>query len=92
MMTWPDSDGALFRQYVQGLGLRTPMAARVYRCILRRFQRFVSDYDPAFPVSQASLTAWIQDRITVWPLHLVVHRARLVDRFLDWLVNGNHVA
>jgi hypothetical protein len=79
MITWPDSSGAVLRRYVQGLGLQTAMAVRVYHCILRRFQRFVSDYDPASPVSQTSLTAWIQDRITVWPLHLVIHRARLVD-------------
>ena len=93
MMTkWPDSNGAVFRRYVQGLGLRTAMAARVYHCILRGFQRFVSGYDPAYSVSQVSLTAWIQDRITVWPLHLVIHRARLVDRFLDWLVSSNHIA
>ncbi len=92
MTKWPDSNGAVFRRYVQGLGLRTAMAARVYHCILRGFQHFVSGYDPAFPVSQASLTAWIQDRITVWPLHLVIHRARLVDRFLDWLVSGSHIA
>ena len=82
MTMWPDSSEAVFRRYVRGLGLQTAMAVRVCHCILRRFQRFVSDYDPASPVSQASLTAWIQDRITVWPLHLVIHRARLVDRFL----------
>jgi integrase/recombinase XerD len=92
MTKWPDSDGVVFRRYVQGLGLRTAMAARVYHCILRGFQRFISGYDHARPVSQASLTAWIQDRITVWPLHLVIHRARLVDRFLDWLVSGNRIA
>jgi integrase/recombinase XerD len=92
MTKWPDSTGAVVRRYVQGLGLRTAMAARVYHCILRGFQCFVCSYDPAFSVSQASLTAWIQDRITVWPLHLVVHRARLVDRFLDWLVNASHIA
>lgn len=72
MTTWPDSNGEVFCRYVQGLGLQTAMAARVYHCILRRFQRFISDYDPASPVSEASLTAWIQDRITVWPLHLVI--------------------
>jgi integrase/recombinase XerD len=81
MKKWPDSNGAAFRRYVQGLRLRTAMAARVYHCILRGFQRFVSDYDSAYPVSQASLTAWLQDRIIVWPLHLVIHRARLVDRW-----------
>ena len=91
MTKWPDSNGAVFRLYVQGLGLRTAMAARVYHCILRGFQYFVSAYDSACPASQASLTAWIQDRIAVWPLHLVIHRARLVDRFLDWLLRGNHI-
>ena len=91
MTKWPDSNGAVFRRYVRGLRLRTAMAARVYHCILRGFQRFISGYDPARPVSQASLTAWIQNRITVWPLHLVIHRARLVDRFLDYLVSGNHI-
>ncbi len=64
MTRWPDSNGAVFRRYVQGLGLRTAMAARVYHCILRGFQQFVSDHDPACPVSQASVTAWLQDRIT----------------------------
>ena len=91
MTRWPDSDGAAFRQYVRGLTLRTPMAARVYHCILRGFQRFVSDHHSASPVSQASVTAWLQDRITAWPLSLVMHRARLVDRFLDWLVSGGYI-
>jgi hypothetical protein len=44
MTRWPDSDGAAFRQYVYGLTLRTPLAARVYRCILRGFQQFVSEH------------------------------------------------
>lgn len=91
-MRWPDSDEALIRQYVQGLSLRTPMAMRVYRCILRGFQRFVAEHHPECPVSQTSLTEWLQDRVTEWPLHLVIHRARLVDRFLDWLVAGGYVA
>ena len=91
MTRWPDSDGAAFHQYVRGLTLRTPMAARVYHCILRGFQRFVSDHHSASPVSQASVTAWLQDRITAWPLSLVMHRARLVDRFLDWLVSGGYI-
>ena len=75
MKRWPDSDGAAFRQYVHGLALRTPLAARDYRCILRGFQRFVSDHHPECPVSVTSVTVWLQNRILVWPLHLVMHRA-----------------
>jgi integrase/recombinase XerD len=89
---WPDSDGAVFRRYVHGLALRTPLATRVYHCILRGFQRFVSDHHSECPASAANVTAWLQDRILVWPLHLVMHRARLVDRFLDWLVAGGYIA
>ena len=37
------------------------------------------------------MTAWLQDRILAWPLHLVMHRARLVDRFLDWLVADGYI-
>lgn len=88
---WPDPGGATSRQYVQELKLRTAMANRVYHCILRGFQRFVSSHHPECPVSQSSLTSWLQDRITVWPLHLVLHRARLVDRFLDWLVERGRI-
>jgi hypothetical protein len=29
---------------------------------------------------------WLHDRARVWPFHLVVHRALLVNRFLDWMV------
>lgn len=90
-MRWPDSDGAAFRQYVHGLRLRTPLAGRVYRCILRGFQRFVSDHHPECSLSVVSVTDWLQDRILMWPLHLVMHRARLVDRFLDWLVAGGYI-
>ena len=92
MTRWPDSDGAAFRRYVHGLALRTPLATRVYHCILRGFQRFVSEHHSECPISVASVTAWLQDRILVWPLHLVMHRARLVDRFLDWLVAGGYIA
>jgi integrase/recombinase XerD len=91
MTRWPDSDGEAFRRYVHELSLRTPLAARVYRCILRGFQQFVSDHHPESPLSVASVTEWLQNRILVWPLHLVIHRARLVDRFLDWLVAGGYV-
>jgi integrase len=36
-------------------------------------------------VGQATLEAWLRDRAANWPMHLVIHRARIVDRFLDFL-------
>ena len=67
--------------------LRNPTTPRVYRCILNGFQRFVAEQATDNPVSQETIRQWLNDRILVWPFHLVAHRARLVDRFLDWMVS-----
>ena len=31
-----------------------------------------------------TIRTWLKQRILEWPLPLVIHRARLVDRYLDW--------
>jgi integrase/recombinase XerD len=86
MSTWPDSDGAALRRYVKHLRLRNPVSRRVYCSILNGFQRFVAQQSPTQPVSRQIIERWLRDRATVLPFHIVTHRARLVDRFLDWLV------
>ena len=35
---------------------------------------------------------WLSDRIQVWSLDTVADRARLIDRFLDWMVNRGALA
>jgi integrase/recombinase XerD len=74
------------RDYVRQMNLRNPITARVYRCILNGFQRFVTEQSQDQSVSREMICLWLNDRIRVWPFHLVAHRARLVDRFLDWAV------
>jgi len=41
---------------------------------------------PTGSVSVDIVRAWLEARILRWPLHLLFHRARLVDRFMDWMV------
>lgn len=72
-------------RFVRTLHLRNPMSVRVYTCVLHRFQCFVVDRTER-AVSSDTVRAWLDARLRDWPLHLVYHRARLVDRFLDWLV------
>ena len=72
------------RDYVRQMNLRNPITARVYRCILNGFQRFVTEQSQDHSVSRETICLWLNDRIRVWPFHLVTHRARLVARFLDW--------
>jgi integrase/recombinase XerD len=85
MNTWPDSDGAARRRYVQQLRLRHPTNPSQYRSILRGFQHFLAHPTPRL-VSRETIEQWLRDRLTVWPLHLVISRAGLVNQFLDWLV------
>jgi integrase/recombinase XerD len=74
------------RGYIQQMNLRSPITPRVYRCILNGFHRFVAERTEGPSISQETIRQWLNDRILVWPFHLVAHRARLVDRFLDWMV------
>jgi site-specific recombinase XerD len=79
-------DHHLIDRFVHHLPLRHRQSAAVYRCILRQFQRFVVGRSAREPVSRDSIRLWLEGRRREWPLHLVYHRARLVDRFLTWLV------
>lgn len=84
MNAWPNDDGDAIERHVRQLRLRSRATVHVYRCVLRGFQRFVQQRGDAAP-DAASLQAWLHERAGRWPLHLVVHRARIVDRFLDFL-------
>jgi integrase/recombinase XerD len=74
------------QSYIQQINLRSPITPRVYRCILNGFHRFVAERIEGPSISQETIRLWLNDRILVWPFRLLAHRARLVDRFLDWMV------
>lgn len=90
MSHWPDQGEALLRQFVEQLKLRRYGVS--YCCVLRDFQRFVSRDSPPRTLTQASMRDWIDERKKQSSLDLVVHRAQLVSRFLDWLVICGAVA
>lgn len=77
-------------RFVHTLPLRNPRSATVYRCILNRFQRFAAALPD--PHSEDTIRAWLNARLREWPVHLVYHRARLVDRFLEWMVASRVIA
>lgn len=63
---------------------RHPDTGRIYGHILRAFQSFVVERFTGPPVSVSKLQEWLREKRQMWPLHMVCHRARLVERFLDW--------
>lgn len=56
---------------------------RIYGHILRAFQSSVVECSTA-PLSVPNLQEWLREKRRMWPLHMVCHRARLVERFLEW--------
>lgn len=62
---------------------RHPETGRIYGHILRTFQSSVIECSTG-ALSVSSLQEWLREKRRVWPLHMVCHRARLVERFLEW--------
>jgi len=90
MNTTPNLESCALQNFVRQLNLKTKDSTRVYRSVLGGFQRFVIQYSPNGIVSRQIIEGWLRDRSTVWPRHMVMHRARMVDRFLDWrVINGS---
>jgi integrase len=81
----PQDDNDAINRYVHSLRPRHRTTPNVYRCILRGFERFVRQHGLGTSVDRAVIEAWLQEHAARWPIHLVLHRARIVDRFLDFL-------
>lgn len=85
-------DGQAVDRFLQTLNLRNRGSVKVYTCILRRFQGFVANRTDRESPSKATICAWLEARRQEWPVHLVYHRARLVDRFLEWMVTSRAIS
>ena len=91
MRTWPHDNGDAIERHIQQLRPRNRSTFRVYRCILVGFQQFVQRCDDSAVFNPATIEAWLHNRAKCWPMHLVLHRARIVDRFLDFLASEGSI-
>ncbi len=85
MKPLPAEDQENIGRFIKSLHLRHVRSPTIYRCILGDFQRFVIEHSSGEPASVETVRMWLEERILRWPLHIVFHRARLVDRFMDWM-------
>jgi hypothetical protein len=69
-------------QFLKTIRPRCRDTYKVYTCILRGFHRHLAEQDA--PLSEDTIRTWLKQRTLEWPQSLVIHRARLVDRYLDW--------
>ena len=93
MPDWPDEDGALIIEFVNQLKLaRDGGTYQFYRSLLQRFQGFMMRRAPRQSFSEVVIRAWLKQESKTLPLRLVVHYARVVSRFLDWLADRGAIA
>jgi integrase/recombinase XerD len=93
MKTWPDSDGAVVARYLGQLRLRYSISPTLYRQALHSFQKIVVRMQcPPSQVSLDAFEAWLRERAMHWSGSTLLHRARIVSRFLDFLVQEKLIA
>lgn len=93
MNTWPDTDNSAIERYLKQFRFRDAWTRIRYRHILLGFQERVSQHDhAASQVSRDDLEAWLRESARCWAVSTVLHRARIVDRFLDFLAKEGLIA
>ena len=89
MNAWPDPDHTVIARYLGKPRLRSANSRIYYRQVLRGFQDVAQRY-PA--IDRQTLEVWLREWRTCWHPSTLLHRARIVDRFLDHLVETKMVA
>jgi len=82
MTARPDTDRALVSRYLGQLRL-SPHARSVYAQVLHDFQVVA---ERRRTIDRKTLEAWLREWGAHWQPETLMHRARIVDRFLDHLV------
>ncbi|RWK55269.1 MAG: integrase, partial [Mesorhizobium sp.] len=80
---WPDPDRARIGSYVASLDLRNLKSRTCYRQVLHSFQDIVERHEV---LDQQALQAWLRELATRWATSTLLHRTRIIDRFLDYLL------
>ena len=83
MRTWPDPERLLIARYLAGLGLRSANSRTYYKQVLHSFQDVAERHAE---LGRDVLVAWLQTSSDRWAASTRLHRTRIIDRFLDDLV------
>jgi integrase/recombinase XerD len=93
MRNWPDSNGSAIDRFLRQRRIRHPQTPKTYRHILRGFQDAVKRCErSASLVSRRTLQIWLRERSAEWSASTVLHRACIINRFLDFLVQEGSIA
>lgn len=83
--------GAAINRFLLHVHPRSRDTVNGYRCILVEFQRHVQLCPRNTAICQSTIELWLHGCASRWPEHYVLHRARVVDRFLDFLASEESI-
>lgn len=78
------SAASMVERFLKAQRFRHSETRRIYGHLLRAFERFAFEQCAGESLSASILQQWLRAKRKSWPLHMVCHRARLVERFLEW--------
>ncbi len=88
MTIWPDPDRLLMARYLASLGLRSPSSRAYYKQALGSFQDAAEHHAE---LGKDVLVAWLEVFSTQWAATTRLHRTRIIDRFLDHLLEAGAI-
>ncbi|MCF8710428.1 tyrosine-type recombinase/integrase, partial [Rhizorhapis sp. SPR117] len=80
---WPDPERVIIDRYVASLDLRSMKSRTCYRQVLHGFQDVAGRYEA---LDQEVLLAWLRESAVRRAASTLLHRTRIIDRFLERLV------
>lgn len=83
MTIWPDPERQLIVRYLAGLDLHTTKSRTYYKQALNGFQDVAERHAE---LGMAVLVAWLEASSARWAATTRLHRTRIIDRFLDHLL------
>ena len=83
MTAWTDPDRAIVARYLGKLRLRSANSRTYYRQVLYGFQDVAERH---LAIDRQTLEDWLRESGAHWHPSTLLHRARIVGRFLDHLV------
>jgi integrase/recombinase XerD len=93
MSVWPDEDGSVIARYLRKLRLRSRNGRTYYRQILCSFQDVARQHqDTPGHVGRDVVEAWLRGWAGQWQRSTLLHRANILNRFLDHLVREDMIA
>jgi integrase/recombinase XerD len=93
MRTWPDRNASAIERFLRQRRIHHPQTPKTYRRVLGGFQDVVRRCERSSSrVSLQTLKSWLRERGAEWSAFTLLHRARIIDGFLDFPVSEGSIA